>query len=445
VQADKYHKPGSKIDTGDDIEFEQVLVSVEEFLQTVIQDLAPVFAPAMQRKQKRATAAAGGGMTPMRMGVGGTPQRTGYGGGVQQSVMSSIRPPAAHTPSRMPPQTPHMLRTAPGPQSVQRRVVQSPAVATPTPLRSNPPIQSPTAMAQHIPYSHPRSPQEIVKPYTPVSAPQSVIRNDRPMPPPTVPNFMAPPKPHIQPRPPPPIRQSTPPLVSRPQPRPSPAPRPVSPFLAQTRPPAINNDPPRFEYLPSQGPSAERLPAPSRPANRPPANFPSINFEPPPQPSPEERTTNYPEPGHIRLTKPKRKRSKLLCGQATAQESVQIPASPPPSSPPSLSNRTLTKFNLSNDTPKKRPRFISPRYPPNEDPFESVKTAMDCNKVIKKPPTVQVFHDYIDDDDDDDRIAANAPQTLKEKQNLRKGYERRGAWSVEAFDLFEWKPPNFRT
>ncbi|KAI5856444.1 hypothetical protein BZA05DRAFT_434020 [Tricharina praecox] len=55
--TDKYLKPGIRIDEGDELEFEQHLVTVEEFLQTVIQDLAPVFAPAMQRARERASTA----------------------------------------------------------------------------------------------------------------------------------------------------------------------------------------------------------------------------------------------------------------------------------------------------------------------------------------------------------------------------------------------------
>lgn len=36
---------------GDDLEFEHHLVTIEDFKGTVIQDLAPLFSPAAQRKQ----------------------------------------------------------------------------------------------------------------------------------------------------------------------------------------------------------------------------------------------------------------------------------------------------------------------------------------------------------------------------------------------------------
>ncbi|KAI5777691.1 hypothetical protein EDC01DRAFT_677723 [Geopyxis carbonaria] len=54
--ADKYQTTSTRVTEGDEMQFEQHLVTIEEFIRTVVQDLAPVFSPAIQRRQQRATA-----------------------------------------------------------------------------------------------------------------------------------------------------------------------------------------------------------------------------------------------------------------------------------------------------------------------------------------------------------------------------------------------------
>lgn len=46
-----YLRGQDAIGEGDDLEFENHLVTIEDFKGTVVQDLTPLFSPAIQRKQ----------------------------------------------------------------------------------------------------------------------------------------------------------------------------------------------------------------------------------------------------------------------------------------------------------------------------------------------------------------------------------------------------------
>lgn len=46
-----YLRGQDAIGEGDDLEFEHHLVTIEDFKGTVVQDLTPLFSPAVQRKQ----------------------------------------------------------------------------------------------------------------------------------------------------------------------------------------------------------------------------------------------------------------------------------------------------------------------------------------------------------------------------------------------------------
>lgn len=46
-----YLRGRDAIEEGDDLEFEHHLVTIEDFKETVVQDLTPLFSPALQRKK----------------------------------------------------------------------------------------------------------------------------------------------------------------------------------------------------------------------------------------------------------------------------------------------------------------------------------------------------------------------------------------------------------
>jgi hypothetical protein len=51
AQADMYLRGRDAIEEGDDLEFENHLVTVEDFKGTVVQDLTPLFTSTVKRKQ----------------------------------------------------------------------------------------------------------------------------------------------------------------------------------------------------------------------------------------------------------------------------------------------------------------------------------------------------------------------------------------------------------
>ncbi|KAF8543273.1 hypothetical protein BDD12DRAFT_246554 [Trichophaea hybrida] len=468
--TDKYLKPGTIIDEGDEVEFEQHLATIEEFLKTVIQDLTPVFAPAVQRQQQRAAIAARNAMSPAR-----TPaQRMNIATPASRMSVPTPRIPGPQTPMR-PPQTlrtPQTYRpmnhgaSSIPPQPVQRRPipVQTPAPAhrisaplpslpspqlyQPPPTR-NPPVQQPPPPVRNAPWSPPQqyppsrpAPQPVSREYPPPCRAPGPISPIRPPPPPPRQQISppAPPRrlpPQPEPRPPPSVIQvrASPELESpvRPNPpRPPPPPRPrFSPPRPILRPP---QDPPP----PPPPPPLQKHPTPFEPPAPPQPSLQESPAEPAPQnqrPTPispieKPRVPTPPEPSIIRLSDPYKKRNKLFC--PPRRESAKL--DPPP---------------------RKRARTTAPDSDSDSDPFEAVPTPHKPKPPEIVPGLVGARGAGTSNKRKGKQVPSPPPpsppfrkeqpkKSLAERQTVRSSYDATGAWSIEAADLFEWKPPGMR-
>ncbi|KAI5838056.1 hypothetical protein DFP73DRAFT_565618 [Morchella snyderi] len=99
--ADMYLRGRDIIEEGDDLEFENHLVTVEDFKGTVVQDLTPLYTSAVKRKQQiQAVNTFISSETPDRANRHGPWSATG-----RNTTLTPHKPPGAAT-ARFPPQTP---------------------------------------------------------------------------------------------------------------------------------------------------------------------------------------------------------------------------------------------------------------------------------------------------------------------------------------------------
>ncbi|KAL7275770.1 hypothetical protein RUND412_001278 [Rhizina undulata] len=253
--ADMYLRNRDRINEGDELEFEHHLVSIEDLIRTVVQDLTPIMTPILERRQMKQAA---GAVVPSPLANRQVLYRNIENDTSQPVAQghSQDRPRHVNNP-RPSPKTPFQRRPTPS--------VNYSAHQTPRPQIQYPPsMQSRNSrLPRQSPPEHLSAELTPPSPIRPPPPPPPQFRPPSLVPPPQPPQIPPARRMPTVPRPPPP---APPPPALRVQnaPRPQSALTPQTPPIAARTPvPRVQNAPrPQPELTPQTLPISARTPAP---------------------------------------------------------------------------------------------------------------------------------------------------------------------------------------